>query len=326
MKKTIQRCKALAAFMFGIGILTQGTAWAADDSAWPTKPITWIVGFGAGGSADAVSRLVAQRLEQKLGQPIVIENRTGASGSIALRAAATATPDGYTIVTMPGPVITETPMPKLGGELTAVSELARGPMVLVGTMANAMPDDIKALLADLKSNPEKYEYASSGNGTSQHLWGELIKQETGLNMVHIPYKGGNQAAMDVIGGQTSLGVLGITSVLPHIQSGKLKAYAVSTADRNAALPDVPSLSETSVAGLDASQWFILATTAGVPAGRIEKLNAMVAEILAEPKIIEGFANVGVVPSIASADDASKFVIGEQSRWQELATQNKLLLN
>lgn len=188
---------------------------------FPVKPITWLVGWPPGGSADVVSRLVAKELESKLGQPVVIDNRPGASGSIALNAAAKAQADGYTIVTVPGPVLTSIPVPQLGKQLIGIAQLAKGPMVLVGTAATSKTT-LKDLIADAKTHPEAYSFASSGNGTSQHLAGEMLNQMAGIKMTHIPYKGGNQAVTDVIGGQVPVGMLGITPVLAHIKSGKLR--------------------------------------------------------------------------------------------------------
>lgn len=305
-------------------LLPAATAQTGRDS-FPIKPITWLVGWPPGGSADVVSRLVAKELESKLGQPVVIDNRPGASGSIALNAAARAPADGYTIVTVSGPILMNIPVPQLGKELTGVAQLAKGPMVLVGTMATSKPT-LKDLVADAKKRPEAYSFASSGNGTSQHLAGEMFNQMAGVKMTHIPYKGGNQAVADVIGGQVPVGMLGITPVLAHIKSGKLKAYGVSTAQRSPALPDVPTLEEDGVKGFDATQWFVVAAPTGVPVARVQKINAAIAEILTKPEIATGFGAVGVLPTAASAGESTAFVVGEQKRWNDLARQANLPLD
>ncbi|SAI22239.1 lipoprotein [Bordetella ansorpii] len=304
-----------------------GTASAAQDTAaWPTRPITWVVGWPPGGSADSVTRVLAKHLGERLGQSVVVENRPGASGAIGLNRAASAEPDGNTVVLVPGPVITNTRMPEIGKELAAVTELARGPMVLVGTTARDMPKDVKSLFAAVKAAPDRYDYTSSGNGTSQHLAGELIKQQAGLKMTHIPYKGGSQAALDIISGQVPLGVLGITSILPHVQAGKMRAYAVTTASRSASLPDTPTLGESVLPGFDASQWFVMAVPKGVPDDRVQRLNAAVGEILKLPDVKAAFAAVGVDPSSASPEDTARFVIGDQARWRNLAVKSNLPLN
>lgn len=305
-------------------LLPAANAQPAGES-FPIKPITWLVGWPPGGSADVVSRLVAKELESKLGQPVVIDNRPGASGSIALNAAAKAPADGYTIVTVPGPVLMNIPVPQLGKELAGVAQLAKGPMVLVGTTATSKTT-LKELIADAKERPEAYSFASSGNGTSQHLAGEMFNQMAGVKMTHIPYKGGSQAVTDVIGGQVPVGMLGITPVLAHIKSGKLKAYGVSTAQRSPALPDVPTLAEGGVKGFDATQWFVVAAPTGVPAARVQKINAAIAEILTKPEIATGFGAVGVLPTPASAGESTAFVVGEQKRWTDLARQANLPLD
>ncbi|WP_459618285.1 Bug family tripartite tricarboxylate transporter substrate binding protein [Bordetella sp. 2513F-2] len=301
-------------------------AHAQDEAPWPSRPITWLVGWSPGGSVDSVTRVLAKHLGERLGQSVVVENRPGASGAIAQARAASAAPDGYTLITVPGPVVTSKPMPAVGAELTGVSELGRGPMVLVGTLARDTPPDVQSLFQAMKQAPDRYEYASSGNGTSQHLTGELIKQLAGVSPAHIPYKGGSQAVMDVISGQVALGVLGITSVLPHLQSGKLRAYAVTTEQRAASLPDTPTLGETVLPGFQASQWFVVAAPRGVPADRLMRLNALLGEILLLPDVKTAFETAGVEPSHATPEATTRFVTQEQARWLELATRNKLPLN
>lgn len=294
-------------------------------SRYPDKPITWIVGFPPGGSTDGITRLVAKKLESSLGQAIVIENRPGASGAIALGAVARAAPDGYTLVTVAGPDVPAKAVPELGKELAGVAGLGAGAMVLVGTTAAPMPPTLKDLLAAAKASPEKYSFGSSGTGSSQHLTGELVNQVASTKMTHVPYKGGGQAVTDLLGGQLPLAVLGIPPVLPHIKSGKLKAYGVTTSSRSAALPDVPTLNEGGLPGVDANQWFVVATAAGVPADRIDRLNAAINQALKDPEIIAGFLAVGVEPFAASPQDTVKFVTGDQKRWRDLAQKAKLSL-
>lgn len=285
-----------------------------------------MVGWPPGGSADTVTRVVARHLGERLGQPVVVENRAGASGAIGLNRAASAEPDGYTLVTVPGPVITNTRMPEVGAELAAISELARGPMVLVGTTARDMPADVHSLFSAVRAAPDRYDYTSSGTGTSQHLAGEMIKQQARLKMTHIPYKGGSQAALDIISGQVPLGVLGITSILPHVKTGKMRAYAVTTGTRSAALPDTPTLAESVLPGFDASQWFILAAPKGVAAAHVQRLNDEIRGILGLPDVKAAFAAVGVDPSPASPEATARFVTGEQTRWRDLAVKSNLPLN
>ncbi|RUR66020.1 tripartite tricarboxylate transporter substrate-binding protein [Variovorax sp. 375MFSha3.1] len=289
------------------------------------RPLTWLVGQPAGGSVDILTRLVARHVEQALGQPVVVDNRPGAAGAIALQAAARAPHDGLTVVTIPGPILTSMPVPRIGKELTGVATLAKGPMVLVGTTASPMPPTLAALLAAGK-DPKAFSFASSGNGTSQHLAGELMNQIAGTRIVHVPYKGGSQAVTDVVGGQVQLGMLGITPVLPHIKSGKLHAYGVTTATRSPALPDVPTLREAGLPGFDADQWFVVAAPAGVPAERVRALNAAIAQALQKPEVQSGYAAAGVTPAPATAEQTTAFVVQELQRWQTLAKKADLPLD
>lgn len=307
-------------------LATLATGSALAQGGYPDKPITWLVGYPPGGSADVLTRLVARKLEQALGQSVVVDNRQGASGSIALNAAAKAPADGYTLVTVPGPVLTNLPVPQVGKELAGVAMLGKGPMVLVGTVASGAPADLKALIASAKTSPTKYSFASSGNGTSQHLAGELMKQIAGIHMVHIPYKGGNQAVTDVIGGQVPLAILGITPVLPHIKSGKLKAYGVSTAARSPALPDVPTFREAGLLGFEASQWFVIAAPTGIPKDRAETLNTAIAATLKQRDIVEGFANVGVEPAALGPQQTTDYVTADLHRWRALAQKSNIPLD
>lgn len=315
-----------AAFIASLAIIGTTAALAQTAGRYPEKPITWIVGFPPGGSTDGITRLVAKKVESALGQPVVIDNRPGASGAIAMGAAARATPDGYTLVTVAGPDVPAKAVPELGKELTGVAALGAGAMVLVGTTAAPMPPTLKDLLAATKANPDKYPFGSSGIGSSQHLAGELINQMAGTKMMHVPYKGGGEAVNNLLGGQLPLAVLGIPPVLPHIKSGKLKAYGVTTSSRSSTLPDVPTLNEVGLVGFDANQWFVVATAAGVPADRIEKLNAAINQALKDPEIIAGFVAVGVEPFVASPQETVKFVTSEMKRWRDLAQKAKISLD
>lgn len=317
----IRRCLILAASLTAacaaMPVLAQGP--------FPDKPVTWIVGFAAGGSVDVATRIVARKLEAALGQPVVVENRPGASGAIALQFAAKAPADGHTLITVPGPIVTNKPLPQVGKELVALAMLGRGPMILVGPAAPGAPADLKGLLEDAKAAPQKYSFASSGNGTSQHLAGELINQMAGTTLLHVPYKGGGQAVTDVVGGQIPLAMLGVPPVLAHVKSGKLKAYGVTTAARSAALPNVPTLHEAGLTNFEASQWFVVAAPTGVPAERLERLNAAIGAILRQPDTAEGFGAVGMAPEVLTPRATAAMVDADLKRWRELVRQARLPL-
>ncbi|VTU41270.1 Argininosuccinate lyase [Variovorax sp. PBS-H4] len=321
-RRAVASCLTIVALA---GIAQSATAQTTGAPTYPSKTITWVVGWPAGGSADSATRIVARRLEALLGQPVVVDNRPGAAGVIALNFAAKAPADGYTLVTVPGPVLSATPSPQVGKELAAVAMLGKGPAVLFGTMAEPLPGTVKELITATKAKPQSFNYVSSGNGTAQHLAGELFAQMAGVSVNHIPYEGGAQAVTDVIGGQVNLGVLGITSVLPHIQAGKLKPYAVTTATRSKNLPDVPTLAET-LPGFEATQWFVVAAPAGVPADRVQKVSAAISTILKEPDVSSGFSKVGIDAEYATPAQTNTFVTQDLQRWKVLAEKAHLKLD
>ncbi|VTU32043.1 Argininosuccinate lyase [Variovorax sp. PBL-E5] len=300
-----------------------GLAAAAD---WPhEKPITWIVGFAPGGSLDVLTRLAARRLSEKTGQPVVVDNRPGASGVIALQAAAKAAPDGYTLISIPGPILFNQRPPELGKELVAVARIAEGPMVLVGPAA-APTSTVAELLAAMRATPKAWSYASSGNGTSQHLAGELFNITAGTAMTHIPYKGGGQAVTDVVGGQVPLAILGVTPVLPQIKAGKLKAYAVTSSYRIESLPEVPTMQEAGLKGYEATQWYVVGAPARTPAARVTQLNAWINEIMASSELRPALVSSGSIAGKGSARDTQAFVATETNKWKDIAHKSGLTLD
>ncbi len=290
-----------------------------------SQTITWLVGQPPGGTTDVVTRVVARQVERLLGQTVVVDNRPGAAGAIALQAAARAPRNGLTLITVPGPVLSAVPVPQIGKELVGVATLAKGPMVLVGTTAAPLPATLSELLSAAKADPKAYAFATSGNGTSQHLAGELMNQMAGTKIMHIPYKGGSQAVTDVVGGQVALGVLGITPVLPHIKSGKLRAYGVSTGSRAAQLPDTPTLSEAGLKGFDAEQWFVVAAPAGTPAERLTELNQAIRKAMESSDAMEALAVAGMRPTTSSPSETTDFVTKDLSRWRALVKKANIAI-
>lgn len=288
----------------------------AQADTWPTKPITWVVGFPPGGTVDVLTRVAAEQLAKKVGQPVVVDNRPGAAGVIALKAVARSAPDGTTLITVPGPILFSQPAPEIGRELAPVIELADGPMVLVGPASQALPS-LKEVIAEAKKNPSAWSYATSGSGTSQHLAGELLNQMAGVKMTHIPYKGGSAALNDVIGAQVPLAMLGSSTVLPFIHSGKLKAYAVTTAKRIGSLPNVPTMAESGFAGYEATQWFAVAAPAKIPAATVQKLNAALREIIASPAFQKAVDAAGMASRPGSPADLQSFVSRDSKKWNDL---------
>lgn len=318
----IRRAMLFGAFLLSVGAQAQGTP----PKPWPTaRPLTWIVGFVPGGSVDVLTRAVARSVSEKIGQSIVIDNRPGASGALALQFAARSGADGYTLITVPGPILHAQRQPEIGRELTAVSLMSQGPIVLVGA-AQGTPPDLKSLIAAMKQEPDRWNYASSGIGTGQHLAGELFNTMAGTSMLHVPYKGGGQAVTDVMGGQTALGMLGVTPVLSHIKAGKLRAYAVTTPFRIASLPDVPTMSEAGLKGYDATQFFVAAVPAGTDPAIVGRLNAAISQALATPDVKSALDAAGQVPGSLDPAQSQDFVVKSLTRFNSLAHRNRIVLN
>lgn len=298
----------------------------AQEKPWPTaKPITWMVGFVPGGSVDVITRVIAKAVSEKIGQSIVIENRPGASGALALQAAARAPRDGYMLVTIPGPVLYGQRQPEIGKELSAVALMSQGPIVLVGKKEGA-PGNLSELIQAMKKAPSQWNFASSGTGTGQHLAGELFNSMAGTEMVHIPYKGGGQAVTDIIGGQTSLGMLGVTPVLAHIKSGQLKAYAVTTTFRIPSLPDVPTMEEAGLKGYEATQYFVAAVPSGVDARIVSRLNAAIEESSRTPEVVAALDAGGQVAGKLSPAETQKFVVKSLAKFDAVAKKANITLN
>ena len=270
-------CAALAAF----------ATLAHAQTPYPTKPIRIVVPFPAGGTTDILARAVAQRLTETLGQPVVVDNRPGAGGNIGAELVAKAAPDGYTLLM--GTVGTHAINASLYAKMPYDHVRDFAPVILVAGVPNvlvinpALPvNSVQELIAYGKANPGKLNFASSGNGTSIHLSAELFKTMTGVQMAHVPYKGSAPALVDLMGGQVQLMFDNLPSALPQIKAGKLKALAVTSAQRSSALPDVPTVIESGLPGFEASSWFGLLAPAGTPKDIIAKLNGEVAKWLATP--------------------------------------------
>ncbi|EHK66640.1 extra-cytoplasmic solute receptor family protein 28 [Achromobacter arsenitoxydans SY8] len=297
--------------------LPAAAASAADNKTdWPARQITWVVGFVPGGTADVLTRIAAQDLARRTGLNVIVENRPGASGAIALQMVARSkAADGY-LLTVPGPLIYPTPQPEIGRELAPVMLMAQGPMVIVGPTRDAK-DSLQDVLADAKRRPEAWSYGSSGNGTSQNLAGELLNQYAGTRIVHVPYKGGGQAVADVAGGQIPLAILGSAPVMPQIKAGALKAYAVTTPYRLDSLPGVPTVEESGFKGYSATQWFSVAASNAISGEQLEPINAALRAAVATPEFKAAVDNAGMLAGGGSREDLLKFIQADNAKWKEL---------
>lgn len=295
---------------------------AVAQEAYPSRTITMIVPFPAGGTTDILGRLVAEALSQKLGQQVVVENRGGAGGNIGSAAAAQAEPDGYTLLV--GTVGTHAINQSLYSSMpfdpiedfVALSRIATVPNILVANPQQPF-STVQELIAHAKANPGAVEYASSGNGTSIHLSGELFKTKAGVDMLHVPYKGSAPALTDLLGNQIAIMFDNLPSAIQHVRAGSLRAIAVTSSERAEELPDVPTISEAGLDGYEATSWFGVFVTAGTPAPIVETLNAAITEALKEPAMIEKIKGLGGTPVPESSADFTTFIKAEAAKWGDV---------
>ena len=287
--------------------------------AYPIKPIHLVVPFPPGGPTDIVGRLVAQKLSDALGQPVVVENRPGAGGTVGSAAVAKASPDGYTLLYGSTSTLAIAPSlyPKAGydpmKDFAPISLVSRGPIILA-VNANVPAKSLREFIALAKSQPGKINYGSAGSGTPPHLAAELFKSVAGVDLLHVPYKGGAPAISDLAGGQVQVIFEGLPSLLPHIKSGKVRALAITGQKRDAALPDVPTMAEAGLAGYDANFWSGLVAPAGTPRDAIERLNGVLVKALASTEVREALARQGLEAAGTSPAEFAKFIAAEIEKW------------
>lgn len=298
--------------------------------SWPSKPIKIVVPSPPGGSTDQLARLVGQRLQAAWGQSVLIENKPGAGLRLGAEFVAKSAPDGYTFLmgavhhSIAQAVYTKRTY-ELQRDLTPVSVVAVVPNVLI-VPAELPVNNVAELIALAKKQPGKLSYGSTGLGTAHHLIGEQFNDMTGVNIVHVPYKGSAPALVDLIGGQIQIMFDTVASCLPHIKSGKLRPLAVATARRSSALPEVPTLAESGLAGFDIASWFGLMAPAGTPADYVHKVQAEVAKMLATPETRAQLATMGAEPVGNTPEQMKQQIDAEVKRFGELATKAKLQLD
>ena len=306
-----------AALSTALGPLATGGVHA--QASYPSKPIKVIVPFPAGGGADTLARLVLTRAAMELGQPVVIENVGGAGGNVGTGTAARAEPDGYTVAygtngtfAINGTLYMKPTFDPVK-DFSPVSRLTQIGLVVVvrsGLPVGSFPDLVKML----KAGPGKFTVGSAGNGTTSHLAGELFKSQAGVAVVHIPYRGGAAAVTDLIGGQVDMMIEVMPNVVPHIKSGRLKALAVTTLRRASALPDVPTMAESGMAGFEVTAWDAIAVPVGTPPPVVAKLNAAIRVALTDPEIVRQLNARGAEPSPSSPEQLGQFIRSEIARW------------
>jgi tripartite-type tricarboxylate transporter receptor subunit TctC len=300
--------------------LDSGTAAAAAD--YPVKPIRVLIGFAPGGSADIIARAVSQKLADAFKQPVVVDNRSGASGIIATDLTAKANPDGYTLLeaTMTTHGIGPNLYAKLPYDVVkdfeAVALMVRIPLVMF-VNASVPAANLKEFVALTKSNPGKYSYASAGAGSPPHLVAELFKLKTGAQLLHVPYKGTGAALPDVVAGQIQMMMDGPPPFIPHVKSGKLKALGAASEKRNPLLPDVPTFAETGIAGMEAGLWYGIVAPKGTPKAVVTRLNAEINRALKQPDLRERFAAMSVEIVGGQPEAFARYINSELKRWGEV---------
>ena len=318
--------KIVRVMMVMLGATLAAAGGDVSAQAWPSKPIKYIVPFAPGGTTDILARTIGEKLSAALGQPVVVENKPGAGGGVGADFTAKSAPDGYTI--MGGTISTHAINASLYTHLpydpvkdfVAVTLIARVPNMLV-INPEVPAKNVGELIALLKANPGKYTFASSGNGTSQHLSGELFKSMAGVDMQHIPYKGSLPALQDVVGGQVTMTFDNITTALPLAKAGKLRALAVTTAKRSSAAPEVPTLAESGLTGFEIGSWQGVFAPAGTPPAIIRRLNAEIVKILNTAEVKEKLVALGAEPVGDTPEQFAAYVKSEGVKWSEVVKKS-----
>lgn len=317
MNRIMRTLLALAA-----GVTVLAGAGQAQTPDYPNKPIRVVVTFPPGGSTDVVVRMLVPRLNEKLGQQVVVDNRPGAGGNIGLTAVARAPADGYTLgvgaaggLSANVSLYAQMPFDPVK-DFRPVTMLAAIPFVLIGHPSVAARNQ-RELIALAKATPDKLSIGHGGNGTAMHLSAQLLGQMSGARFVEVPYRGSGPAALDVLAGQIPLAVVDLPSALQHIKAGKLVAYAVTSPQRLPMLPDVPTVSESGLTGYDSTGWFGVVAPAGTPAPVIARLNAEITAALNDPDIKSSMRNLGVEPAPGTAAEFEAYIKSETVKWAKV---------
>ena len=301
-----------------LGVALAVLATSAAAQTYPSRPVKIIVPFAAGGPADNYARFMAQRLQEALGQPFVVDDRPGAGSVIGTDAAAKAAPDGYTLLLMSNThTVNETLLPdkpfQLMRDFVAIAPINYSDLVLVANPA--LPaQNLKELVAQAKAKPGKINYASSGPGTPYHMAGELFKSMAGISLVHIPYRGSSGARTDLMGGQVELMFDAVTTMAEQVKAGKVKAIATTGKVRSAVLPDVPTMNEAGLPGYEATIWLGLMAPKGTPKAIVDKLNDAVSKIAAQPEVKQIWLKQGAVPMLMKPDVFEKYARDDIAKW------------
>jgi tripartite-type tricarboxylate transporter receptor subunit TctC len=293
------------------------------------QPVKIVVGFAPGGAVDAVARILSARLLEKLETPVLVDNKPGFSGNIGAQSVARSAADGTTLLMAPvtSYAVTEAMLGKATGfslekDFVPVAVVGEVPLVLV-VHPSMRANTVSEFIALAKAAPGKVSFASSGNGSTEHVAAELFQQETGTTLLHIPYKGGSPAVADLIGGQVQSMFATIPNVIENVKHGRLKALAIMTPARHPALPDVPTAAETGVAGVDVSSLYVLMAPAATPGGVVQRLNSDLTATLKEPETLQKIAMLGITPSQSTLAEAKARTHAEMLRWREVVQSRNI---
>lgn len=322
---TLRRVCGISMFALGLGATPLGMA-----QDWPAKPISLVVPFPSGGTTDVLARALGDQLSKHLGQPVIVENRPGAGATVGADYVAKAKPDGYTLLiggvhhTIATSVYKKLPY-SFEKDLAPVSTIAMVPNVLVVNSAKTPARNVAELVSLAKKASPEMSYGSNGNGTAQHLIGTQFQVATGVSLLHVPYKGSGPLTTDLLGGQVAMSFDTLTTVMPHIKAGKLRALAVTTAKRSTALPDVPTLQEAGLKDFDIGTWFGVLAPAATPKPVLTRLNAEIVKIVSSPDFQQRMTAAGAEPMPSMQEAFAKRISEETVRFAALVRDGKVTI-
>jgi len=316
----------LALFFTGLAFVFEVLA-----QTYPARPVRIVVPLSPGGFADTPARMLAPRLSEQMGRQFFVENKPGAGGTIGADFVAKSAPDGYTLLLTGTPHVISAHLYKKMPydalkDFTHIALIASGPYALVVNPQKLAVGSVRELVAAAKAQPGKIDYASSGNGSAQHLVGALFNSMAGIDLNHVPYKGSGPAMQDLIAGQVGVSFAGVPNVLGHVKAGRLRVLGVTTAKRWSELPDVPTLAEAGVAGYEATLWLNISGPAGMPAEIVQRLNGEIARALRDPEVQNNFRAAGVEATSMGPQELSAFMRAEYEKWGRVVRDTGATVN
>ena len=304
---------------------------AALAQTYPSRPVRIVVPLSPGGFSDTPARILAPKLSEQFGRQFYVENRPGAGGTIGWDFVAKSQPDGHTLAITGNTLLVGAHLYKNVSydalkDFTHITMMAAGPYVLVVNPQKVPVNSVRELIAAAKANPGGIDFASSGNGSSQHLVGALFNSMAGVKLNHVPYKGSGPAMQDLLGGQVGVSLAGVPNVLGHVRNGQLKALAVTSSKRWFALPDVPTMAEAGIPGYDATLWLSVSGPAGMPAPIVQRLYTEISKALQDPKLQDSFRGVGVEALAMPPDELSRYMVSEDEKWGRIVKETGATVN